>query len=207
MYLFSRRRHINTAKSREAIATSIEACSRVTQITGWDVRVWSTVFSPDVTAMLWTTGAEHLDDLTAGMDKMAADSGWGDWLTQHDAEFQGTIDDNLLQVLHGAPGEQVPEYVQAVRAVCANGMIGRGIELGIEIAQTAERLTGIPVMFSRRVTGEYGGVAWISGAPDLATMEQAEATMAADPSWAELLDRAGPAYQPGADAFILRRLA
>jgi hypothetical protein len=207
MYLFSRRRHINTAKAREAMATAVEACPRVSQVTGWDVRVWATVHSPDITGLLWTTSFEHLEELAAGFDKLVVDEGWNDWLAQHDAEFVGPIDDNLLQVLHGAPGEQAPEYVQAVRAVCANGMLSRGIELGIELAQTAERITGVPVMFTSRVTGEYGGVAWISGAPDLATFETESAALAADASWAELLDRAGPAYQPGADTFLLRRLA
>jgi hypothetical protein len=207
MYLYSRRRHVNTARTREALATAVDACSRVTQITGWDVRVWSTVFSPDITALLWTTSLQSLDELAAGTDKLAVDNGWAEYLAQHDAEFEGPIDDNLLQVLHGAPGEQVPEYVWAVRAVAANGMLARAIEHGIEIAQAAERITGIPVMFASRVTGDYGGVAWISGAPDLATVETANAALVADPSWAELIDRGGTAFQQSADSFLLRRLA
>ena len=85
-------------------------------------------------------------------------------------------------------------YVSTVRTVVANGMIARGVELGMQIAQHAEKVTGVPTLFGVSMTGAYGRVGWITGYERVRQYEEAQATLMADPEWLGLLDRDAAAY-------------
>ena len=45
---------------------------------------------------------------------------------------------------------------------------------------------------------------WISGFADIGALQQAEAALAVDAGWLELVDRVGPAYLQGAAQAIYR---
>ena len=50
--------------------------------------------------------------------------------------------------------------------------------IGVELAETAARTTGMPVMFLTSVVGDYGGVGWMVTADDLGEVETANAALA-----------------------------
>jgi hypothetical protein len=50
-------------------------------------------------------------------------------------------------------------------------------------------------------------VAWITGNPDIGSLEAGEAALMADAAWSELIDRVGTDYAPGASQAIYRRVA
>ena len=83
----------------------------------------------------------------------------------------------------------------------AAGMAG-----GIEIAQRAAEITGIPLLFCAGMTGQYGAVMWVSGGPDLATVESAGDALVADPSWLALVDRVAPSYAVAASSTLYQRI-
>lgn len=87
------------------------------------------------------------------------------------------------------------------------GRLGSAITAGIEIADVATRVSGQDTLFVVASTGPYGQMAWLTGAPDIATVEAGEAALMADPDWIELLDRVGTDYQPNAAQAIYRRIA
>ena len=78
--------------------------------------------------------------------------------------------------------------------------------LGVEIAETAERITGVPVIFVAAASGVAGAVGWISTVDDLAEVEAADAALMANDEWVKLLDRGGHAFA-GSGTVMLRRLA
>jgi hypothetical protein len=96
--------------------------------------------------------------------------------------------------------------VQVARAICANGAMSEAMGFGVEIADVASRITGLQTIFGATITGAYGGVAWLTGAPDLAAVETANAALAADDEWRKVVDRAGHAFLPGVTTSLLRRL-
>ena len=101
-------------------------------------------------------------------------------------------------------------YVSAVQAVCASGNIGRGMALGVEIAQRGEAATGASTLFMRNLTGPYSGVAWLTGAADGAAMQAQQTALAADAGFVELLDSTGGAHAEDVAAtqsVIWRRLS
>jgi hypothetical protein len=206
MYFFARRRRINPGQARAAGGMALEAATRVREMTGLTVWVWNPVFSADFGTMVWTARVERLAELEAADDKLMASTEWGDWIEQTDSMFQGGIEDSVLQVLHGTPSDQPGAYVQVASAVCANGAMTEAMGFGVEIADTASRITGLQTVFGAGLTGVYGRVAWLTGAPDLDAVEAANGALAADDEWRKLIDRAGHAFQPAPMSTLLRRL-
>ena len=209
MYLYSTRRHLNPAHARKAVAHAIEAGQRAATISGLDISVWTTVMSADAGLITWTTMVEHLADLEMAMDKLAVDGPWGDFVEQNDGLFVGARTDTLAQMVSGPldPTAPRPAYASVVQATCANGHVAAGMAGGVEIAEAATRIGGITTTFLASSTGEYGGVAWITGAPDLATLEAAEGKVNNDAGFLALADRVSPAYLPHASNTMHRRIS
>jgi hypothetical protein len=190
MYLFSRRVRIGAGNTRNAMEWALGQTEKVNQITGLQVGLYMQVFSPEVGVIGWSTFVPDLAALEAAGDKLNADDGFVSAVDKGAALTIGGADDTLAQVIYGEPdpNRQI-EYVTAVRAVCATGNIAHGLELGVEIAQRAEKITGTPTLFLADVTGIYGGVGWVSGHANVQAMEAAQQALAADPSWAKYLDK------------------
>src|ERR1700687_5335308 len=164
MYLFSRRARLTNGKLRDSIAWAISVTERATQTTGLQVGLWNQTFSPAVGTLVWSMFVPDLATLEAANDKLMVDDAYND-LVDRANEFviPGSVDDTLGMLIHGQPDPtRHPEYVAAVHTTMSAGKLARGIALGIEIAQRAEKITGAPTSFLADSTGNYGGVTWLS---------------------------------------------
>ncbi len=202
MYLFSR-----TATVRPAAGTpwAVEITELVRRRTGQDVRLWTNAYSAGVGTMSWTAWFEDLTHLEVFSNKvgdmMQTDEAYMALIEDGASLIVGSIDDSLSELLTARPDpERDVTYAAAVRAVCAAGHARRGLMVGMQIAEHAERTTGIPTMFLRSVTGSYGGVGWITAFEDIEQMEQGEAKLAADDSWIDLIDSAEGAFVENTEA-------
>ena len=190
MYLFTRRVRIGLGQTRAAMEWALGQTDRVNKIVDLPVSLYMQVFSPDVGVLGWSTFAPDLASLEAAADKLNADDGFVS-ATDSGASFVvGGADDLVAQVLHGVPdpARQI-EYVTTVRTICASGALARGMELGVEIAQRAEKITGSPTLFVADSTGNYGGVGWITGHADIKAVDAAQQALAADAGWLKFLDK------------------
>jgi len=189
MYLFSRQVRLGGGQTRKAMEWALAQTERANQITGLDIGLYLQVFSPDVGSIGWSTFVPDLATLETAGDKLDVDDDMVAATDAGTAFVEGGATDRLLQVVHGAPDPARPvEYVTGVSAVCASGRIGRGMELGVEIAERAEKITCTPTLFVTDVTGIYGSVGWLTGHESVQAMEAAEQAMAADASWLEFID-------------------
>ena len=71
----------------------------------------------------------------------------------------------------------------------------------------AAREAGLPTVFGAEVTGQYGGVRWLTGAPSIAAMEESMHAINGDPSFLALVDAGGAVYQPNATQALFRRIS
>jgi hypothetical protein len=169
-------------------ATSIT--EKVNQITGLSVGLYALTFSPEVGTLTWTTFVPDLATLEAANDKLLADDAYLSVLDAGAKYALGGADDTLLQIVYGEPdSSREVGYATTVQTVCAAGSVTKGIELGFEIAQQAEKALGTPVLFATSVTGSYGGVGWLSGYADVKEMERAQQALAADTKFAAFVDK------------------
>lgn len=205
MYLFTRSRRIDTEHTVKAMEWVVTATEDVRRITGQQIDAWVAVMSPEVGTVVWTLFAEHLTDIEAAGDKLAADAGFMKSVEKADDYFDGPMADGLATIVHGEPDPSAT-YVAAVSAAAANGRLTDAITGGIEIAEAATRIGGQPTAFAVAATGPYGGVMWFTSSPDLATLEAGEAAANGDPEFLAMVDRISPAYLPGAMQSIYRRI-
>jgi hypothetical protein len=162
---------------------------KVNQITSLGVSLYAQVYSPDVGTLVWSAFVPDLATLETATDKLNADDGFAAMVDEFAPLTTGQLDDGLMQLVHGQPDpNRTIEYVTTVQAVCANGKLTSGIEVGVEIAQRAEKATGTPTLFATTMTGVYGGVGWFTAHADIAAMAEAEAAINADASFAKFVD-------------------
>lgn len=191
MYLFTRRVRLAPGHTRDGMAWALGQTEKAREITGLPLGLYLQVWSPEVGAIGWSTFVPDLATLEAAGDKLNVDDAFVAAVDKGAAFTVGGADDTLAQVVHGVPDpNRSIEYVTAVRAVCATGNLAKGMEVGAEIAQRAETITGTPTLFLAETTGTYGGVGWVSGHADAAAMEASQQALAADAGWAKYVDKA-----------------
>ncbi len=190
MYLFSRQIRFGPGNTREQMEWALQQTEKVNQITGLQVNLFMQVYSPEVGAVGWSTFVPDLATLEAAGDKLNADDSFVASVDKGAAMTVGGANDNLAQVIYGEPDptRQI-EYVTVVRTVCATGNVAKGMEIGIALAQRAEKIMGTPALFLADVTGMYGGVAWASGYENVQALEAAQQALASDQDWAKFVDK------------------
>jgi hypothetical protein len=194
---------------QDGLAWAIGMAERVNSSTDLDVGLWAHAYSAALGTVSWTTFVPDLAVLETANEKLLADDDYVAAANAGGALTVGGIDDALYQVVHGEPDpERDVRYVASVQSACANGMLARGIELGVELAQRAEAVTGIPTMFATNMTGVYGGVGWLSGFESIDEYARFMEALVGDAKWVELIDEhAGKAYadDPSASTQVVWR--
>jgi hypothetical protein len=190
MYLFSRRIRFGPGNTRKSMEWALAQTETVNKITGLPVSLFMQVYSPEVGVVAWSTFVPDLPTLEAAGDKLNADDGWVSGVDAGSSMTVGGADDLLAQVIYGEPdpNRQI-EYATVVQTVCATGNVGKGMEVGVELAQRAEKVMGTPVLFTAGVTGSYGSVGWLSGYENAQALEAAQQALASDQDWAQFVDK------------------
>lgn len=199
-YLFTRSARLAPGNVSEAMSWAVKMTEKVNAIAETRVSLWSTVMSPEVGRLTWSTIVDDLAVLTTTDEKLMSDSSY------HDLAAQGTefssdtgIEDGLVRFVHADPdGVVTATYATLVRAVLAPGASVKGIELGVRLAQQAKAVTGRPTSFGASQTGVYGEVGWISLYDSIEQVQAAAEALAADADFATTLDEeASKAYLAG----------
>ena len=208
-YLFTRRARLAPGNLLDSMAWSAKITEKVNAISELQVNLWTAVFSPKQGTLSWTCTVEDLVQLETSEAKLLADSGYIS-LVEEGARFgddQG-VDDALVNLVLADPdaasGER--QYATVVTAVVAPGSFTRGIELWVDIAQKAKKITGRPTSFGVSQTGMYGEVGWIALYDSVDQVQSAAEALAADTSFSALLDKdASKAYLAGQSTQTVHR--
>lgn len=199
-YLFTRSARLAPGNVPAAMAWAVQMTEKVNAIAETRVSLWSTVMSPELGRLIWSTIVDDLAVLTATDEKLMADGGYHD-LAAQGAEFSSDagIEDGLVRFVHADPdGVATARYATLVRAVLAPGASVKGIELGVRLAQQAKAITGRPTSFGASQTGVYGEVGWIALYDSIEQVQAASEALAADAGFAKTLDEeASKAYLAG----------
>lgn len=187
MYLFTRRGRLTRGVQGVLWATTIR--DHVSQLIGNEVGLWATAYSPATGTVTWTSWWSDLATLDAAMRRLTADKRYVELVVEGIEYMPLGVDDALFQSLYMTDGDMSSmNVVGTVSAVTAVGKAVEAVTSGIAIAQKFESITGQPSGFHVNVTGNYGGVGWLSAYPDLAAFEAANSKVSADASWLAYLD-------------------
>lgn len=191
MYLFSRRARLSGDRFQDAIEWATAITERVGETTGMKVDLWTRTFSPGIGTLVWSSFVPDLAALEAATDKLAVDDVYTDLVEKGFRYLMpGSVDDAIDFVLHGEfdPARHV-EYVSTVRSTVTAGKLVHGLACGVEIAERAEKVTGVPMGFLASHTGNFGAVAWLAGFAGVAELQEAQQQLYSDESFLKFLDR------------------
>ena len=208
MYLFNRSRVARPDDVPGAIAWAVDIAGKASSIGGMQVSAWISVLSVDAGTIVWTAAFETLSDWETAMTKLAADDGYNKAVASGSQLFRGGVSDGMLNLISGMTDEAADfAYVAVVRATAANGQIGAAMQQGVALAAAATKTGGLNTIFGAQVTGAYGGVEWLTGAPSIAALEASLQAINSDPSFLALVDSGGTVYQSDAAQSLFRRLS
>lgn len=186
MYLFTRQGRLATNQS-VGWATTIR--DRASEVLGSEVQLWATTLSPGFGTITWTSWWEDLATLGAQFEKLQRDQKYLELANEGREHLESRVDDGLYHALYTSEGEfSAINVVSNVRAVTAVGQAVRAITEGVAIAKKFESITGCGTAFVTNVTGNYGGVGWLSFYRDLAAFEAANDKVAGDQGWITYVD-------------------
>jgi hypothetical protein len=189
MYIFTRSARLGAGDPREQAAWAAAITEKVNQISEVQFRLWTHVVSPGFGTLTWGGSVESLSQLEAIEDKLMADDGYLGLVAEGAKHSAGeAIDDQLLQVIHAEPVDMESiHYLSVTTASAAPGQLARAVEVGVELAQKAKEVTGLPSTFAASVNGPYGSFAWIGGAGSIEELERSSQGLA-DPTFVALVD-------------------
>lgn len=198
MYLFTRRATLSGSE-RNSMAWAVEMSAYVDSHSSHDVSVWRADFGYPVGTVVWSAWAESQNALNEGFASLADDDGYHS-LAEKGAEFFSVAEDELREAIHGAPGDDAAalgSVTTVTTAVMAGGQYSEGGAWSVGMAQLIEEISGLPAMFLLDSYGTFGQVTWLSGAPDLATADAANAKVNADAEYLKRLEAVGDLFVPG----------
>jgi len=211
MYLFSRTVRLGAGNPEKQLAWALKITEKVNQISETPVDLWSSVFSPNAQTLVWTTTVEELLTLETVESKLISDSGYVSLVEEGAAHASGDpVDDGLLQFVFADPAtaEVDATYATTVQATLAPGGSARGMELGVETAQRAGKVSGCPTSFCASLTGTYGGVEWVSVYSSIEQLQRGQEAIGADAEFAQMVDKElSKVYLPGAIQLAWRKIA
>ena len=211
MYLFSRSARLGAGNPEKQLEWVLRVTEKVNQISETPVNAWSSVFSPKAQTLVWTATVDDLLTLETIENKLISDSGYVSLVEEGAAHASGDpIDDGLLQFVFAdeAAAEIDATYATTVQATLAPGGMARGMELGVETAQRAGKISGCPTSFCSSLTGTYGSVEWISVYTSIEQLQRGQEAIAADAEFAQMVDKElSKVYLPGAVQLAWRKIA
>jgi hypothetical protein len=204
MQLFSRQIQLSGPLA-EISAYATEMAAHVSAVGGREIALWQTVFGAPLGTMTYAVRVEGIADLQALSAQVLADADYHAKLAKGVDYVVGNAEDRLLQPLNGELGDPPPVGSMALvtSAVVANGAYEKAFAWGVDMAQHAASVTGIPTLFLAEQYGSFGSVGWIGVAADGATIDAGTAALNADADYLKKLGAAGELFVEGSGHRIL----
>lgn len=206
MYIFTRTRPFEGRNPKEAIEASVQIAEMVTEVTGNQVSVWSSLYHPMGNAITWSARVETLAQYEAMSDKVMSSDKVMKQLAKVSDLMPGAMIDNMVQVVAGSLGPKPAKYVTIVQGQAANSHQREAVAWGADLAVKAGRAMDIPVVFAMGVFGNYGSMSWISSVEDADGLDDTRGKLIANETLQALIDEGGHLVQPYATQILLRRI-
>lgn len=198
MHLFSRQMVLSGSLA-DAMAHAATMRAYVSEKTGTEFGLWSIGFGGPVGAVAYAARVEGIAGVSAWTAALAGDTEYASMLATGSAFVAAPPVDSLAEVIHGDLGTPPPigSVAMLTTATIGNGAYAEAIGWGVDMAQHAEKTTGLATSFLMQSFGAFGAVAWLAGAPNTADADAANAALAADGDYIAKLRAAGDLFLPG----------
>jgi hypothetical protein len=210
MYQFARLLTLQ-GDTRESMPWALEVTAHVNANTEMDVSLWGSVFGYPAGTLAWSTMVEGRAQLGAEMAKLSTDNAYLDLASKAQEWVTGPAEDIFRSLVHGGPGDEPPAVgavASITQAVAATGKMPEALAWGVDMAQHASSVTGTAVSLLVNAYGDFGGMAFISTAADMAAADTAADAIQGDADYIAKLGASSGMFVDGtAHQSLLQRLA
>jgi hypothetical protein len=178
----------------------VDVARQAAAATGLDVVSWTSVYGLPLGTVVYSTRVQSQSAMAAALATLAASGRpLGD----------GPGEDAVGELVSAAgPGGSVGRYASVVVSQCAPGRMAEATAWGVDMLSHASKATGLDGLLLRGLYGPWASLVWISLAESMEEVDGSAAALAADPTYLERIDDAGPLFIPGAASqCLLRRLS
>jgi hypothetical protein len=200
MYLFTRD-VLLAGDVRKTLPLAVGMAELVTRTTEVPVSLWVSVLGAPVGTVSYSAFFQSMSEMDAATTALMADEEYLQRLDEATQHVVGAPEDRLLEILHNAGGEyrraEAGSVVQVTTAQVSNARFGPALTWSTEAADLVAEITGTPVILGRGVADQFGTLAWISSAPNMAGIDSANEALAKDPRYLTKLDTMGDSFIPG----------
>jgi len=197
--------------ARETMPWASEVTAHVNANTNMNVSLWGSVFGYPVGTVAWSTWVEGRAQLSAEMEKLPTNAAYLDLALKAQEWVTGPAEDIFRSLVHGGPAAEPPavgSIASVTQAVAATGKMPDAVAWGVDMAQHASSVTGHPVSLLVNTYGDFGGMAFISTAADMAAADASGDALQGDADYiAKISASSGMFVDGSAHQSLLRRLA
>jgi hypothetical protein len=199
MLLWTRTRQADVGPGSGSAAV-VDVARHAGAVTGLEVVPWASVYGLPRGTVVYSVQVESQSAMAGALATLASSDASLD---------EGPGEDAIGELVSTAgSGESTARYASVVLARCAPGRIAEATAWGVDILSHASKATGLDGLFLRGLYGPWASLVWISLAESLEEVDDSAAALAADPTYVERTDDAGPLFLPGsASQRLLRRLS
>jgi hypothetical protein len=188
-----------TGSPRRVMPWVSEITAYVNDHTSLDVSCWAANFGYPIGTVSWSTLIESQADFVSATSGLLADDGYLDLLDAATEMMTIPGEDLLREFVYGTPGER-PEIGSVAAITTARANVDRMVDAvgwAVEMAQHVERIVDRPVGALTNRAGAMGGIAWLTTAPDIATLEAGAAKLRTDASYLDAMTHTRELFIPG----------
>jgi len=198
MQLFTRTVTLNGAPA-DIGAYATDMRSYVSGVLGTEIGLWGVQFGAPAGTMVFSTRVDGLAGAAAMTATLMADEGYHAKIANGQQYVGGPAQDQILNPLHGEIGEGPPPVgaIATVTTAVASAGFDQAVGWGIELAQLAESVMGLPVIFGAGIAGTFGEFAWLSIAPDAAAADAANEAVLGSADYITKISGATDLFVPG----------
>jgi hypothetical protein len=196
---------------RETMPWALEITASVNSIVGLDVSLWGSIFGYPTGTLAWSTFVEGRAQLAAEMAKLPGNNAHLDLSMKAQDWVTGPAEDIFRSLVHGGPADEPPAVgaiASVTQALAATGKMPEAVAWGVDMAQHASNTTGTPVSLLVNAYGDFGGMAFISTAADMAVADASGDALQADADYMAKIGASSGLFVDGsAHQSLLQRLA
>jgi hypothetical protein len=209
MHLFTRTRQVDILQGPEASAFATSMAELASEVMEVEVVPWASVYGLPLGTVVYSAQVESQAAVAAALAKLSADAGYQRLIAETGSRlYLGPGEDAIGEIVSIAgTGESIGNFASVVLAQCSHGRIAEATAWGVDILSHASKVTGLDGAFLRGLYGPWATLVWINLAESMDEVDNATAALAADTTYLERIDDAGPLFLQGSvSQRLLRRL-
>jgi len=207
MHIFSATMTANPGVTGEARELTVEMRDVCTAAMGIPVSAWAAVAGCPYGTFGLSARLEGTAQLLEAFAKLEADGDWTQLVKRAKGVFHAPSETSYSSVI-AATTEDIgqPSLVSITKGRLAPGHVQAGLAGAGKMLEFVKAETGVDGLLTLSAEGPMNEVSWLFGVESGAQGDAADAALASNPGFLELMDEIGPHFAAGGEKQLIARI-